>query len=44
MEKSFSNLGYLLNKAQQKQINGGTICRTDLDCPSDSYCRNRVCD
>ena len=49
MKKTILNLGKTLNKAEQKQINGGRFafrCKMDSDCESipSSTCRNGVCD
>ena len=49
MKKQFLDLGNALNKAEQKQINGGSDegrCHTDSDCASIPFstCRNGWCD
>ena len=40
MKKQILNLGKALNKAEQKQINGGYApeCLSDEDCDQDSHC------
>lgn len=46
MKKSILNLGKVLNKTQQKAINGGGaigFCDGNGDCPSGSYCSNHFC-
>ncbi|WP_237274792.1 hypothetical protein [Tenacibaculum ovolyticum] len=45
MKKSILNLGEALNKAEQKEINGGSprFCRCDSECGSGSHCCSNRC-
>ncbi|TCI94218.1 hypothetical protein [Tenacibaculum sp. M341] len=45
MKKSILNLGKLLNKTEQKNINGGgnAFCNDNGDCDSGYFCDNYIC-
>ena len=45
MKNSILNLGKALNKAEQKEINGGSaiFCNSSADCCSGFYCEQSIC-
>ena len=44
MKKSILNIGKILTKAEQKQINGGSICSmTGVQCFSSGSCNSENC-